>query len=194
MDAFDAYKLYLSLKSHFNNKTYDYFKYGGRTRASRTTFDKRPDKYFFHKLSKRKDILEFLVSNFVYSSDKWVGDLVQNSESEKNLRQYQKYRESITYIFSNDLDKLDSSFDSNFVVVDGQHPELLKKVLRGTINIETFIILDDLIGFMSKWNRRIEDNVVWPQLYLKCKKYRPFLEFDRERLKKIVLDKFSESS
>jgi hypothetical protein len=191
MDAFEAYKVYLSLKSHFHTKTYDYFKYGGKTRASKITFDKRPDKYFFHKLSKRKDIVEFLVSNFVYNSHQWVGDLVQNDESEEYYRRYLKVKESLTYVFTNDLDKLDSNFDSNFAVNDGQHPMLLKKVLRGDISIETFIILDELVHFTSKWNKRIEENIIWPQFYLKCKKYKPFVTFDREKMKSIVLDKFS---
>ncbi|MFZ4600148.1 MAG: hypothetical protein ACOYNN_16025 [Terrimicrobiaceae bacterium] len=192
MDAFEAYKLYLALKNHFTSKTYDYFKYGGRTKASRTTFEKRSDKYFFHKLSKRKDPVEFLVSNFVYSGDNWIGDLVHNTESERLYKQFLKVKESLSYTFSNDLDKLESEFDSNFLVVDGQHPLLLKLLLRNEITIETFVILDELVSFSRKWSRRIEETVVWPQVNLKCKKYRQFLEFDRDKMKKIVLDKFSQ--
>jgi hypothetical protein len=191
MDAFEAYKLYLALKSHFSNKNYDYFKYGGRTRASKSTFEKRSDRYFFHKLSKRKDVLEFLVSNFVYNNDGWVGNLIQNTEAEKYYARFLKTKESLTYVYVNDLDKLNDNFDSNFAVVDGQHPILLKLLLRGDIAIETFIILDDLVNFSRKWNRRIEENVIWPQVNLKCKKYKPFITFDRDKVKKITLEKFS---
>lgn len=190
MDAFDTYKLYLALKSHFTSKTYDYFKYGGRTKASKLTFEKRHDKYFFHKLSKRKDVLGFLVANFVYNANKWAGDLLQNSDSEECYVRYQRYRESLTYQFTNDLDKLDITFDNNVVVTDGQHPKLLKLVLQREINIETLIILEDIVSFMRYWNKNIQDTVVWPDIYLRCKKYKPFLEFDRDKLKKIVLDKF----
>jgi hypothetical protein len=192
MDAFDAYKLYVSLKNHFTTKTYDFFKYNGSIKASKESFEKRHDRYFFHKLSKRKDVLGYLVANFVSNSDVWVGDIIQNETCEAHYRKYLKYKESITYQFSEDLDKLNSSFNDNFKVVDGQHPELLKKYMRGQINIETMIILNDLIGFMPMWNRKIEDKVVWPELYLKCKKYRPFIEFDKTRLKQIVVDKFSD--
>lgn len=191
MDAFEAYKLYIAIKNHFTSKTYDYFKYGGRTKASRTTFEKRTDKYFFHKLSKRKDPLEFLVSNFVYNGDTWVGDLVQNSESERYYKQFLKNKESLSYIFSSDCDKLDPTFDTNILVEDGQHPKLLKMVLRKEIQIETLIILDELTSFMKYWNRNITDTIVWPQLYLKCKKYKQFLNFNRDKMKEIVLAKFS---
>ena len=140
MDAFEAYKVYIALKSHFTTKYYDYFKYNGRTRASRKTFEKRADKYFFHKLSKRKDIVEFLVSNFVYNGDGWVGDLVQNNESEKYYRQFLRTRESLSYILSEELNKLKDKFNDNFVVENGQHPYALKLYLRGDISIETLII------------------------------------------------------
>lgn len=191
MDAFEAYKLYLSLKSHFTSKTYDYFKYNGRTRASRSTFEGRSDRYFFHKLSKRKDVIGFLVSNFIYNESNWVGDLIQNTESEKFYRQYLKVRESLSYIFENDIQKLEEDFDLNFQVVDGQHPILLKKYLRGEINLETLVILDELVGFSKKWNRRIDENALWPQIFIKVNKYKPFLEFDKEKMKQIVLANFS---
>ena len=191
MDAFEAYKIYIALKSHFTTKYYDYFKYNGRTRASKATFEKRADKYFFHKLSKRKDVVEFLVSNFVYNGDEWIGNLVQNTESEKCYRSFLKTRESLSYCFSNDLDRLKEEFDSNFVVEDGQHPYALKLYLRKDITIETLIILDDLLGCFKKWNRKINDTVVWPQVYLKCRKYKQFFEYDRSKMKQIVLDKFS---
>lgn len=194
MEAFDTYKIYVAIKNHFSSKTYDYFKYGGRTKASRATFEKRPDRYFFHKLSKRREVVNYLVANFIYNeSSSWVGDLVNNEQSDRNYLRLVKVRESLSYIFSQDLTKLDPCFDNNFQVVEGQHPVILRKYLQHEINIETLIILDDLVSYMRKWNRRIEDPVVWPAVFFKCKKYRPFFEYDKDKMKKIVLDVFSES-
>jgi hypothetical protein len=193
MDAFEAYKVYVALKNHFTSPTYDFFKYEGRTKAGHRSFDKRPDKYFFHKLAKRKDVVDYLVANFVYNDNvnTWIGNLLNNNESDKCYSQLVKTRESLSYIFTNDLSRLEVEFDSNFNVVDGQHPHLLKLYLRHEISIETMIILDDLIGYMKKWNRRIEDDILWPTVYLKCKKFRPFFQYDRDKMKQIVLDKFS---
>jgi hypothetical protein len=194
MEAFQAYKTYVAIKNHFTSKSYDFFKYGGRTKASRTTFEKRNDKYFFHKLSKRKDVVDYLVANFIYNdSTSWVGDFINNEQSDKHYSRLVKVRESLSYVFSQDLDKLDPDFDSNFQVIEGQHPLLLKKYLQGEINLETLIVLDDLVSFMRKWGRRIDDPVVWPQVYFKCRKYKPFFQYDKEKMKKIVLDKFSKS-
>lgn len=191
MEAYEAYKTYVALKNHFSSKTYDFFKYGGRTKASRATFEKRSDRYFFHKLAKRKDVVDYLVANFVYSDrSSWVGDLVNNEQSDKRYLKLLKIRESLSYTFSQDLEKLDPDFDSNFQVIEGQHPPILKKYLQGEINIETLIILDDLVSYMKKWNRRIDDTIIWPQVYLLCKKYKPFINYEVDKLKKVVVDKF----
>ena len=49
---FETYQTYLSMKSHFTNPKYDFFKYAGKSRATVTSFNKRKDKYWFEKTSK----------------------------------------------------------------------------------------------------------------------------------------------
>jgi hypothetical protein len=193
MDAFNAYKTYIAIKNHFNSKTYDYFKYNGRTKVGQRSFELRSDKYFFHKLSKRNDCVNFLVSNFLVS-DCWVGDLVNEQVAEKTYLSWKKRIESLSYIFKNDLDKLNNDFNSNFAVVDGHHPLALKLYLRNEISPETLLILNDMLGFFRMWNKRIEEKVVWPNEHQKLKKYRPFFTIDLDKYKKIVLDKFNENS
>ena len=65
---FETYQTYLSMKSHFTNPKYDFFKYAGKSRATVTSFNKRKDKYWFEKTSRKysdQQILDFLLSNFV---------------------------------------------------------------------------------------------------------------------------------
>ena len=69
VEPYDAYVKYLALKSHFSQKNYDYIKYNGKVKAWRTTFETRKDKYFFYKLSKMKDPVEFLIANFIDNDD-----------------------------------------------------------------------------------------------------------------------------
>ena len=191
MDAFEAYKHYLALKSHFSSKTYDYFKYNGSVRAKRDSFEVRKDKYFFHKLSKHKDLTNFLVSIFVYGKkDQWVGDMLRNEESEKLYLKWQKVKQSLTYVFMGDLEKFNDDLLSSFIVENGQHPHALKLLLRNEIHIETFIIMNDILRFVPTWNKNIDEKTIWPEIRHKCKKYHPFMEYDMEKCKKIVVDKF----
>lgn len=192
MDAFEAYKHYLALKSHFTTKNYDFFKYNGAVKARRDKFDLRNDKYFFHKLSKHKDLTNFLVAMFVYGRhDMWVGDLLRNEESEKLYKEWLRVRESLTYVFTNDLDKFNDDLISSFVVKEGQHPHALKLLLRKEIHIETFIILNDILRFTPSWNKDIIDTVVWPEVRQRCKKYHPFMQYTKENFEKVLVDKFN---
>ena len=107
MTDYEAYKTYCAIKRHFQSPTYDFFKYNGKVRASRSAFEKRNDKYFFAKLAKHKDVIGFLVANFVHG-DRWVGDLVNEQVAEKAYREWLMKKQSITYVFKNDLDKIDN--------------------------------------------------------------------------------------
>ena len=192
MDGFEAYKHYLSLKSHFTSKTYDFFKYNGAVRAKRDTFERRNDKYFFQKLAKRKDVTNFLVSLFVYGNkDMWIGDVIRNEESEQMYLEWQRVRQSLTYVFMGDLEKFNDDLVSSFVVENGQHPHALRLLLSKEIHIETFIIMNDILRFVPSWNKNINDTIIWPDVRLKCRKYQPFMEYDKEKCKNIVVDKFN---
>ena len=192
MNGFQTYKMYVALKNHFTSDTYDYFRYGGKTRASIKTYEQRKDKYFFEKLSRKRNVEQFILANIIeQGATVWVGDLASEQQAEDNYRNWVKRQQSITYIFGNDLNHLDAAYDQNIIVVEGQHPPLLKHVIQRNISIETMVILNNMCSFFRHWNRKIEDQVIWPSIYQKCKKYKPFLKYDKDKLKKIVIDKFS---
>ncbi|HIE49089.1 MAG TPA: hypothetical protein EYP94_03210, partial [Gammaproteobacteria bacterium] len=78
LEAFDAYKMYLAIRLHFQSPNYDFVKYNGEIRCSQDSFMKRNDRYFFHKLSKRynrPELQDFLVANFAVEDSvnpKWL--------------------------------------------------------------------------------------------------------------------------
>lgn len=191
MNAFETYKLYVALKNHFNSDSYDFFKYGGKTRASVNSFETRPDKYFFNKLAKHKDVLHYVLANIIEDNPNvWVGDLANEQQAEDNYRKWLSRQESFTYNFKNDLEKMNSDYNSNLIVEGSNHPFLLKLFIKKQINIETLVALNDMCEFFSYWNKTIEEDIIWPSIYMKCKKYKPFLRYDKAKLKQIVVDKF----
>jgi len=190
MDAFDAYVLALALKRHFTpNGNYDYIKYNGKIKASKTSFDTRSDKYFFHKLSKKSDPEGFLIANYVkHGSNIWIGDLVGDQKYDDTYKEWLKKKESISYIFKNDFEQISESLDANLKVVDGQYPKLLELYMRGKINIETIIILDKLLHILVQWKNNIQDVALWPDIYSMCIKYTPFVSYDEKKIKKIIFE------
>lgn len=190
-DAYDIYMYFLALKKHFTDIKYDFFKYNGKVRASVQSFETKKDKFFYFKLSKRKDAKEFILSNIVNDPNIWIGNMVGNDKCEQIYSEWLKRQQSLSYIFKSELSEIDDDFDSNFIVEDGQHPKLIKAFVQSRISIETLIILMDLSNVSKYWEKNISDNIVFPDINKTCVKYRPFLTYDKEKMKKIVLDTFS---
>ena len=203
MNGFEVYKIYLAVKLHFTskNQSYDFHKHNGRTTARLGTFTKRRDRYFFHKLSKLyndRDVADYFVSNFVTNTNLWVGDIIGRLGDE-NFKLWQKKIEALSYYYEQDIDYIieqmnskDITFDNIFISKDGQHPYILKYFLSKRINFETFIILDDILNFSRQLNKSITEKVLWPKLYERMIRYKPFLKYNTTKYKQILKKKIKE--
>ena len=189
---FETYQHYLSLKNHFTNPKYDFFKYGAKTRASITSFNKRKDKYWFEKTSRKysdQEILDFLVSNFAAADNPqnlWIGEIINSGE--KVYADWMKRRQSSTYLFKEQSNELLSNNElENLFNCSKGHPILLKKFLGGEISLETFVIFEKIFGFSKNFDKKLKDPV-WETVSLKLKKYNPFINIDVFKYKKILRD------
>jgi hypothetical protein len=192
MTPFEVYRDYLALRNHFNSDSYDYFKYQGKGSAKIDSFNKRKDKFFFEKVAKHRDPHHFMLANFVENPRSWIRDIAYSDSSEKVYLDWLKRKESLTYLIQNDLDKLKLPFDSNFLVEDAQLNYILTLRLGGVIGLETTCVLTDMVGCYGYWDKHLKDNVVWQDMGRVIKKYTPFIKYDKEKVKKIVVDFFSE--
>ena len=164
------------------------------------TFTKRNDKYFFHKLSKKynaEEAVDFFVSNFLHQDKAWIGNLAK-SDGHDIYFDYKKRKDSFTYQFRNEcnsirnnMDNKRLSFDDLFMVNGGQHPIFFKLLLSKQICNETFVVFEELLGFTRKWNKEIEEKVVWPIYAKRLKKFAPFLRYNRTETKLIMKEIFN---
>jgi hypothetical protein len=194
MAPFQVYCEYLALKSHFNNPKYDYFKYNKKVRATLTSFNKRSDKYWFEKTSRKyadKEIVDFLVSNFVATdnpSNLWIGSIINSGE--KIYSEWMKRQQSLTYLFKEQSQELLSEIklEDAFNCSKG-HPTVLKKYLGGKIGIETLVIYDNIFHFVNVFDKKLLDPI-WESVSLKISKYTPFLNINvfsyKQLLREIV--------
>ena len=190
MMPFDAYRCYLSLKNHFTKDHYDYHKYRGKTRATVQAFYKRKDRFWFEKFARQKndkEIDEFFVSNFIYSTDPatmWIGEMIK--EGEGRYQEWKKKTQSLSYIFKEEVEnvfdnkKIDDMFDCS-----KGHPPILKSYLGGDISLESMVIYDRIFNYGKDFDKRLKDPV-WETVSRKIKKYSPFLNIDVSRYKKIL--------
>jgi hypothetical protein len=190
--GYEAFGMYQAIKLHFTTDSYDFMKYGGKSKISIDAFDNRKDKYHFHKLSRRltsqDELIMFLVANFIHNDTIWVGDLL-TEESETIYRQRQRVLQSMSYIFENDCRKIFEGVSNPNEVLqsdDGDYPRLLKMTLQKVTEIETLCVLNNILGFLPLWNRKIADTVRWPQYSRKVTKYAAFLPKDVVKYKLIL--------
>jgi hypothetical protein len=197
--GYESFSLYQALKLHFTTKSYDFFKYGGKSKISVEAFENRKDKYYFYKLSRRlqtkEELIDFLVANFVHDENCWVGNLL-DEQSESVYRQRQKVMQSLSYTFQNDCEKIFQNVSNPNEILqsdDGDYPKLLINALQKNISIETLCILNDILNFIPMWDKKISDTIRWPDYKRKIQKYSPFLQYDKTKfkflLKRVVHEK-----
>jgi len=188
-----AYQEYVALRLHFTRDGYDYFKYMGKVKPIKeTTFEVRNDVFHFRKLERRykDDLTMFYVAN-MSQGVKWVRDMI-TIEAEKRYVDWKRHMESITYRFKQDMHNIVESCPniSKAWNTNGDHPEVLKLHLGGRVSIESLILANRVLEFHDKWDARISDTIIWPDVSRLMRKYGPFVKADTDTIKKTMRQVF----
>jgi hypothetical protein len=153
---------------------------------------KRNDKYSFYKLSRKYNLEElknYYVSNFLEGDIRWIG-AISGADGEESYKKWQTRMQRLTYQFEQDIIFLFDSSGSFLHVDNGNHPYLLTMMMQGEVMIETVAILNDIMGFFPMWEKKIQDDIIWPNWKLKIVKYTPFIQYDKAKFKAIVKEQY----
>jgi len=196
--GFESYKLYLAIWQHFSlSRDYNYFKYKGKLgNITGKAYESRKDKYFFETLGARNkgDLLQYYVANFAHhgSEVQWIGDL-HSKESEDVYVAWQKRVQSLTYIFEEDLKEVDEfliarglEFDRLFDVEEDEHPLIFRFVQQRMIEVESYIIMDKILGFSKQIAKKIKDSYIFPSEQHRYDRYAEFLNLESDKYIKIM--------
>ena len=206
MTGFESYKLYLSVWQHFSIcNDYNYVKYKGKIgNITGKTYNNRKDKYFFEALGSRNkgDLLQYYVANFAHhgSEVQWIGDL-HSKESEDVYVHWQKRVQSLTYIFEEDLKEVNEfliarglEFDRLFDVEEDEHPLIFRFVQQKMIEVESYIIMDKILGFSKRIATKIKDSYIFPAEQYRYDRYAEFLYLESDKYIKIMKGIFNAST
>ena len=187
MNGYDLYCTYQAIKLHFSSESYNFFHYDGKTRVSIDAFQKRRDKFLFHRLARKyrdDEMVPFLVANFVHSDDNWTKSLLEE-EAEETYRDWKRRTDSMTKIYTEDLVKIATkdNFNDLFKVEDGQHPKLLVLFMQKEVTVETMVILNNIFDFIRIWDKKISDDIIYPKISRKIRKYGSFLNVNVDKYK-----------
>ena len=186
MNPFEVYSSYVALHNHFSSRSYDYFRYNGKSRVTKQSWEKRRDQYVFKAIAKQKDPVLYMLANIVMG-EKWIGDFTP-----ENLTGWQRKIESLGYLFEADINRMDDNFNTNFIVKDNQLPKVITLYYQREIHLETLIILLDLTNTMSYYMRVLNKDVLWDDLSLMVMKYTPFLKkhYEKSRFANLAMKRW----
>ena len=187
MNGYDLYCTYQAIKLHFTSESYNFFHYDGKTRVSIDAFQKRRDKFLFHRLARKyrdDEMVPFLVANFVHSDGNWTKSLLED-EAEETYRDWKRTTDSMSKIYVEDLQKIATkeTFNDLFKVEDGQFPKLLVTFLQKDVTIETMVILNNIFDFIKIWDKKVSDDIIYPKVSRKIRKYGSFLNVNVDKYK-----------
>lgn len=196
MNKYQAYLTYIALKNHFQEPGYDYFKYNGKVRVKPESLDKRRDAFQFdrlgHEYGSKEIFTGFLVANLLHNPKMWVGEFL-TPKAKKTYDTWRGKIDALTYVFKKDMKGIKEFADSkNMKIMDlvrtkkGEvKPPILKMAMTGDIELETYVILDRLLGLTKYYDERMEFDPLYSDFSLKIKKYSPFIQVDNEEFAKI---------
>ena len=95
-------------------------------------------------------------------------------------------------IMLNYMNEKNVTFDGLLTSKDKQHPPIVKLFLSKKINFESVVILNDILGFAKRLNKTIGEKVLWPKIFDRMIRYKPFLKYNITKYKMTLKKKVKE--
>ena len=204
--TFKAWKTYHGMYLHFTG-SYDYFKYfGNATWGTIASMEKYFAKFehqtgfswqrgFFTSLGKKMTKEHDLI--YYYLSQLTRGKMHPTEFLDDYYDEYRIKMESFTLHLQRNMKvvveymkEYDLKFNELFECDGINHPPILKLLLGEDISLETFTVLDIILGFTKILDKKLIDPI-WRDQKTLCYNYKPFLEVnvnEKRRLIRSVLD------
>lgn len=186
LTGYETYCVYLALKNHFTKDSYDFFKYNGKVHVSKDAFLTRRDRFQFEKFARRHDDpKEFMLANFLEGKT-WIGEFLDDEASDIYQR-YMKTIQSMSYVFKNEIGQVEDIREL-FKSKPNEYPLIVQMLMNRTISLQSFVILDNFVQFIPKFDERMADDFLWNKYSVLARKYKPFLiqNLDQKKFKDIL--------
>ncbi|HEY5235668.1 MAG TPA: hypothetical protein VIJ14_05780 [Rhabdochlamydiaceae bacterium] len=188
MNAYDVYKIYLTVKAHMNTMKFDLKKIAS-TKCSVEAFNKRNDGYMFKKIGERlnnsDEVRQYFIANFLKDPKFWIG----NDGWDAYFRMLGRLA-SLDRTIAEDLDNIleliasrGISFDDLIRYVPGKHPGLMRLFLSEIISPEAASMLFMGLRLDKMWDNSplIQDHI-YIQMKMKLIKYGLLLDVNKMML------------
>lgn len=179
--------LYYAIKTHYTSKKYNAVTYNYHINIKQIPSNQY---YVFEKLSNRykKELKYFYVSTLFENPRVWLGDLL-TPEAENIFLSWKKRMQSLSYVFKSEIHGLLEEYSlKDLVVCKKKYPILLQKTLQEKISVDTLLIAESVVHLFDRWDEKLKDDLIWEESKEKYLKYRSFMNYDIEKMKRIFVE------
>jgi len=179
--AFEVYELYTSMQAHFSSKNYDYFE--SNSNCVKEDFEESRNYHYFVKISRSvplEYLQDYFLYNFLVDKNLWIVEMF-HPQRKLNFNIWKSKLEHIEFMFHKDIDSIMEMLKSQNIkfddLFDGKifTPYLMKILFTKQIELETFMIINELVDFFPEFKRLMPNDHMWNDLQFRCEKYMPFL-------------------
>lgn len=175
---------------------FDISVYGVKSKStSLKSYEARPDKVFFERLSTKLDESEsykLMIYNFVGNPECLSYELSGTDAYQYYLtkcgvidRMLHVYKEDLEYIFSL-LKKKNKKF-KDLLTGDG-HPVIIQLLMRNKIQIETLLIIDSFLPVIESMNESFHEDILFQKWYTKLTQYKKLTVINNQLAKEVFID------
>lgn len=180
---YDAYKAFIIIKAHYSGKQSLQHAKRMKTMLSRKEYEEKHTgrAKFFRDVAKlhssRRNLFFSLAVNCLHNKDFFIPDYDHDI--------YNHHMKVVSAIYKYFCDDMDNIAPSDFQCIDGNLPDIVKKVVGGHVQYETAFIVHQITGWMDDVEKTIEERYVWNDFRFRLEKYGCFLSIENfERFEK----------
>ena len=199
--TFRAWKTYHGMYLHFTG-SYDYFKYFGNAPwGTIASMEKYFAKYehqtgfswqrgFFtslgKKMTKEHDLIYYYLSQLTRGKN-YPSEFLDDYYDEYRIKMesFSLHLQRNMKVIVEYMKEYDMKFNELFECDGINHPPILKLLLGEDISLETFTVLDIILGFTKIVDKKLIDPI-WRDQKTLCYNYKPFLEVNVDEKRRLI--------
>ena len=199
--TFRAWKTYHGMYLHFTG-SYDYFKYFGNapwgTIASMEKYFAKFEhqtgfswqRGFFtslgKKMTKEHDLIYYYLSQLTRGKN-YPSEFLDDYYDEYRIKMesFSLHLQRNMKVVVEYMKEYDLKFNELFECDGINHPPILKLLLGEDISLETFTVLDIILGFTKILDKKLIDPI-WRDQKTLCYNYKPFLEVNVDEKRRLI--------
>lgn len=183
INDFSAWRIYNSLRLHFQTSSYNIEKYGFNNEKYGWEQYQTASDYevrLFDKLAKHYQVntnyIMSLAANFFYLQPKGTWEIPSTDELQYAYIKLKQFKMSPKYFLNEDLTYLKENANINILkVINNSVPDIYNLAHNGLISYESLVLIDFSTGISKYVSNQLKDSLMWSTYKTKYFKYMPFI-------------------